>query len=198
VIRGDFAEPLLDTYDIERREASRQVARSTALLTKAAVVNTPVKTALRDAAFQAAEHTGVFQRHVAPQLSQTDVSYGAQQHRLPVLVAGDGPPGRGVRWPTVSRDHYTVLLWPGTGRQRADWYTTCQEVRAALPGDIPALELDRTVPRALARALGRRAVVAVVRPDGHLLARVAPDRRGDLTATLQRARAGVPVDEGAR
>lgn len=191
VIHGDFAPPLLDTYDTERREASHRVARSSALLTKAGVVNTPVRTALRDTAFRVADRTGVFQRHLAPQLSQTDMSYGARQPRLPVLVSGDGPPDRGVSWPAVARDHHTVVLWPGARRQAADWHTTCRRVRAALPDGTPVLELDRTVPSALARALGPRAVIALVRPDGHLLARIAPGRPRDLVAALRSATAGV-------
>jgi 2-polyprenyl-6-methoxyphenol hydroxylase-like FAD-dependent oxidoreductase len=184
VLRGDFAEELLDTYDTERREVSHRVARSSALLTKAGVVNTPVRMVLRDTAFRVADRTGLFQRHLAPQLSQTDISYGDAHPRLPVLMAGEDRPDRGVHWPAVARDRHTVLLWPGPGTPPASWRAACARIRAALPEGTPVLELDRAVPPALARALGPRAAVVLVRPDGHLHARTALERVGELTAAL--------------
>ncbi|MFF4872648.1 FAD-dependent monooxygenase [Streptomyces sp. NPDC000961] len=197
VLRGEFGEPILDSYDAERRAVSHAVARSTALLTKAGLVDTPAKVALRDAAFAAADRTGLFQRRFAPQLSQTDVSYDGDRHpRMPLRVS-PGPAaddrGRvaprldGGGWPTIDRDRHTVLLWPGTRTPPEDWRRIGDRVRRELPDGTPVLDLTRAVPRGLARALGPRPTVAVVRPDGHLLARVDPRNPQDTTRLLARA-----------
>ncbi|MFE7931199.1 FAD-dependent monooxygenase [Streptomyces sp. NPDC057456] len=209
VLRGEFGEPILDSYDSERRAVSHEVARSTALLTKAGLVNTPAKVALRDAAFTAADRTGLFQRRLAPQLSQTAVSYDGDRHpRMPLKVSsgslaggplfgGSGEAVTGSRsatsrldnsgWPTIDRDRHTVLLWPGTRTPPADWQRTSHQVRRELPEGTPVLGLTRAVPRGLARALGPGPAVAVVRPDGHLLARADPGRPQDITRLLTRA-----------
>ncbi|MFJ5968610.1 FAD-dependent monooxygenase [Streptomyces sp. NPDC093060] len=174
VLRGDFGEEILGSYDAERRTVSHQVARSTELLTKAGVVSTPAKVALRDAAFWAADRTGLFQRKVAPQLSQTDVSYGEKHPRLPVRSAGGRAAGRGTSpWPEIDRDRPTALLWPGTRTPPPGWAGTRDRLREAL-APAPVVELDRAVAPALARALGPAPTVALVRPDGHLLSRVDP------------------------
>ncbi|MFF9913282.1 FAD-dependent monooxygenase [Streptomyces sp. NPDC013457] len=215
VLHGEFGESILDSYDSERRAVSHEVARSTELLTKAGLVNTPAKVALRDAAFIAADRTGLFQRRLAPQLGQTAVSYDGDRHpRLPLKVAsgpwaaatagaagaagaapaaGDGAPGvaalrfDGGGWPAIDRDRHTVLLWPGTRTPPADWRRTRDRVRRELPDGTPVLDLTRAVPQGLARALGPRPAVAVVRPDGHLLARLDPARPQDTTRLLDRA-----------
>ncbi|MFE1381940.1 FAD-dependent monooxygenase [Streptomyces sp. NPDC058740] len=189
VLRGEFGESILDSYDSERRAVSHEVARSTALLTKAGLVDTPAKVALRNAAFTAADRTGLFQRKLAPQLSQTAVSYDGDRHpRMPLRVSGSAAPRLdGGGWPAIDRDRHTVLLWPGTRTPPADWQGTRDLVRRELPEGTPVLDLSRAVPRGLARALGRGPVVAVVRPDGHLLARVDPGRPQDITRLLTRA-----------
>ncbi|MBU6529827.1 FAD-dependent monooxygenase [Streptomyces sp. NPDC057245] len=175
VLRGDFGEAILASYDAERRSVSHRVARSTELLTRAGVVRTPAKVAVRDAAFWAADRTGLFQRTVAPQLSQTDVGYGAEHPRLPVRSAGGRPPGRGTSpWPEIDRDRPTALLWPGTRNPPPGWAGTRDRLRAAL-APSPVVELDRAVAPALAKALGPAPTVALVRPDGHLLARADPE-----------------------
>ncbi|MFE6982769.1 FAD-dependent monooxygenase [Streptomyces griseus] len=204
VLRGEFGEPILDSYDAERRAVSHEVARSSALLTKAGLVNTPAKIALRDAAFTAADRTGVFQRRFAPQLSQTAVSYDGDRHpRLPLKVSSGslvGGPDEEVAdsrpaalrldsggWPEIDRDRHTVLLWPGTRTPPGDWRRTRDQVRRVLPDATPVLDLTRAVPRGLARVLGSGPAVAVVRPDGHLLARIDPARPQDITRLLTRA-----------
>ncbi|UUU34797.1 FAD-dependent monooxygenase [Streptomyces sp. CA-210063] len=191
VIRGEFGEGILDSYDSERRAVSHDVARSTEWLTKAGLVNTPAKVALRDAAFMAADRTGLFQRKLAPQLSQTAVSYDGDRHpRLPLKVAGpadDAPHLGSGGWPVIARDRHTVLLWPGTRTPPADWQRTRDRVRGALPEGTPVLDLTRALPSGPARALGPVPTVAVVRPDGHLLARCDPGRPQDTARLLDRA-----------
>ncbi|MDQ0714726.1 2-polyprenyl-6-methoxyphenol hydroxylase-like FAD-dependent oxidoreductase [Streptomyces luteogriseus] len=193
VIRGEFGEAILDSYDTERRAVSHSVARSTELLTKAGLVNTPAKVALRDAAFMAADRSGLFQRKIAPQLGQTAVSYDGDRHpRLPVMVSGGAEPGHapsrlGGGWPAVDRDRHTVLLWPGRRTPPPDWQSTRDRLRRALPEGTPVLDLTRAVPKGLAAALGPGPAVAVVRPDGHLLARLDPRRPRETTHLLTRA-----------
>ncbi|MCF1506674.1 FAD-dependent monooxygenase [Streptomyces glomeratus] len=194
VIRGEFGEGILDSYDTERRAVSHDVARSTELLTKAGLVNTPAKVALRDAAFMAADRTGLFQRKVAPQLGQTAVAYGGGSHpRLPLRVSGTrGAPDAspylgGGSWPVIDRDRHSVLLWPGTRTPPADWRRTRERARRALPEGTPVLDLTRAVPQGLARALGPGPALAVVRPDGHLLARLDPGRPQEAAHLLARA-----------
>ncbi|MGC0383103.1 FAD-dependent monooxygenase [Streptomyces sp. SAI-129] len=193
VVRGEFGEPILDSYDSERRAVSHEVARSTALLTKAGLVDTPAKTALRDVAFTAADRTGLFQRKLAPQLSQTAVSYDGDRHpRMPLRVSDTGGSPAAPRldsggWPTIDRDRHTVLLWPGTRTPPAGWQRTRDRIREELPEGTPVLDLTRAVPRGLARALGPGPTAAVVRPDGHLLARADPEHPQALTRLLARA-----------
>lgn len=188
VIRGDFGERILATYDTERREVSHHVARSTALLTKAGVVSTPAKILVRDAAFMAADRSGLFQRKVAPQLGQTDISYGPDHPRLPVRVAGGDGPARGDSgWPAIDRDRHTALLWPGARTPPAGWQHMREQVLRALPEGTPVLDLDRAVAPALAGSLGPAPTVVLVRPDGHLLARTDPARPADAAAALDRA-----------
>ncbi|MEU6471551.1 FAD-dependent monooxygenase [Streptomyces massasporeus] len=193
VIRGEFGEAILDSYDTERRAVSHSVARSTELLTKAGLVSTPAKVALRDAAFMAADRSGLFQRKIAPQLGQTAVSYDGDRHpRLPVMVSGGAEPGDarsrpGGGWPAVDRDRHTVLLWPGRRTPPPDWQRTRDRLRRALPEGTPVLDLTRAVPKGLAAALGPGPAVAVVRPDGHLLARLDPRRPRETTHLLIRA-----------
>jgi hypothetical protein len=95
VIHGRLRDTVLDTYDTERRQISHQVARNTALLTKAGVSTTPLRTTVRDMTFRVADRTGLLQRHLAPQLGQTDISYGRRHRpgrpvpvgaRVPVLI----------------------------------------------------------------------------------------------------------------
>ncbi|MFE7463263.1 FAD-dependent monooxygenase [Streptomyces sp. NPDC057499] len=200
VLRGEFGDPILDSYDSERRAVSHEVARSTALLTRAGLVSTPAKVALRDAAFTAADRTGLFQRRLAPQLSQTAVSYDGDRHpRMPLRVSS-GPVAGGPDaaspvaprldsggWPTIDRDRHTVLLWPGTRTPPPDWRRTGDRVRRELSEGTPVLDLTRAVPQGLARALGPGPAAAVVRPDGHLLARVDPTSPHDITRLLTRA-----------
>ncbi|MEY9877214.1 2-polyprenyl-6-methoxyphenol hydroxylase-like FAD-dependent oxidoreductase [Streptacidiphilus sp. MAP12-33] len=203
VLRGALSPDALDDYDTERRTTSQLVSRATALMTRAALAGTADEVAERDAAFRAADASGLFQRWMAPQLGQTDTHYGRPDGavapaapvsaadwlaefsatvpegrvgvggRLPLLTgAPDGPSWDGASWPRVDRDRRTVLLWPGEDGSGAE---DCARVRATLGEATAALTLDARVPDALRRALGPAAAAALIRPDGHLLARTALD-----------------------
>ncbi|WP_116246358.1 FAD-dependent oxidoreductase [Nocardiopsis sp. FIRDI 009] len=207
VLREELDGAVLDSYDTERRAVSHRVARSTAFMTRFGVVTTPVRTAVRDTAFRIADRTGVLQRYMAPQLSQTDIGYEEEAAgplaavraftrrtapvgaRLPVaLGGGDGRVVRG-RWPVVDRDGYTLLLWRGTGAAPTARALRGDRVRSLVAGRAAVLELDRSVHPSLARALGNEPVAAVVRPDGHLQARVTPPDPDRLRGVLD----GLPL-----
>jgi len=193
VILGDFDEAILDTYNDERRRVSHQVAEATAWLTRIGVATTPGRVFARDATFRLAARGGRLQRRLAPQLSQTDITYGEPVRagrpvppggRLPLLIAPTNEPAWFGPWPAVSRDRHTVLLHGG------DWPAPdqAQLVRA---GAVP-FPLDRPVAGALARALGPAPSAVVVRPDGHLHARLVHADAGRVAAVVREARAGGP------
>ncbi|WP_405088619.1 FAD-dependent monooxygenase [Microbispora sp. NBC_01389] len=171
VIGGRLPESILDTYDSERRDVSHQVARNTAMLTRAGIMTTPLRTAVRDMTFRVADRIGVLQRRVAPQLGQTDISYGRRAHpgrpvpvgaRVPVLISASDEPTWIEGWPAVSRDRYTLLV---RGRSRPSPASA-----------VAVLDLaGRPLPPALERALGTRDEAVLVRPDGHLAARLHRD-----------------------
>ncbi|MFG3553431.1 FAD-dependent monooxygenase [Micromonospora sp. NPDC047557] len=170
VVRGRSPEEALDAYEKERRTAAHRVAATTAVQTRFAIAGrSRLRLAARDTVARLAHRTGVLQRYLAPQLSQLDVSYGEPRplvrrggparpgERLPVLP-GPGPAALDGPWPLVARDDFTVVVWRGD---------------TSPPGLPDGTSVVRTGPgavtRQLAEALGRQPVLAVIRPDGHLL-----------------------------
>ncbi|MHA6761714.1 FAD-dependent monooxygenase [Streptacidiphilus sp. PAMC 29251] len=185
VIRGDLPASLLDSYDTERRATSHQVARSTALMTRAALAATPEQVARRDRAFRAADADGLFQRWMAPQMSQTDTHYGAPAagpaaaggpaarpepgaepdwlaEFAALVPSGEATPGG--RLPLrlggdgLATDRYTLLLWPGS-RPADDWPSVAAGLRLASAGQAQVLDLGRDLDlggdRAVPAALAR-------------------------------------------
>ncbi|MEU7163426.1 FAD-dependent monooxygenase [Streptomyces morookaense] len=205
VIRGTSDEQILDSYDRERRQVVQRVARASAFQTKFGVVGSRYKVAIRDAAIMGAHYTGLLQRYMARQLSQTNVQYTEEEPsglatlagrpaevppgaRLPVRLGGAEGPSNSGYWPTVAADGYTVLLWRGRAAH-AGWQQARDRIRAALAADVSVLDLASSAPAPLARALGDAPTAAIVRPDGHLLTRV-PVHRPDRLAEELRLAAG--------
>ncbi|MFC7331448.1 FAD-dependent monooxygenase [Marinactinospora rubrisoli] len=213
VMRKTLPEAALDGYERERTAAAHAVALSTARQTRWGFFRKPAQIALRDTVFRTAVATGVVQRAIAPLLAQTTVRYPAADEaatgsarrrgtavpgaRLPVLPALAGgapePAGRSVTgtatagWPEVAADSFTALLWHGR-RTPPDWDGVVRQVRAAAArSETPVLEVT-AAHAPLAAALGGAPVIAVVRPDGHLLATVPADRAAELPAVLERLR----------
>ncbi|MEV0260952.1 FAD-dependent monooxygenase [Streptomyces sp. NPDC050617] len=93
----------------------------------------------------------------------------------------------GRLWARTADDTLTVLLWPGR-RPGARWAETVRRVTAAAAPHA-AVVTPAAAPGPLADALGHRATIAVVRPDGHLLTALAPDRVAELPAVLAAAHA---------
>jgi 2-polyprenyl-6-methoxyphenol hydroxylase-like FAD-dependent oxidoreductase len=211
VLRGELDGAVLDSYDTERRAVSHRVARATAFMTRFGVATTPVRTAVRDTVFRVADRTGALQRVMAPQLSQTDIGYEssaagplaavtALARRSAPVGAGlpgglggtvrQGRPECGADWPVVDRDRYTLLLWHGPGGGPRDHGMLGGLVRELAADRFGVLEPGRGVHPSVARALGSGPAVAVVRPDGHLQARVDPRDRERLAGVLD----ALPLD----
>ncbi|GAB2519445.1 FAD-dependent monooxygenase [Nocardiopsis aegyptia] len=203
VLGGELDDAVLDGYDTERRTVSHRVARSTAFMTRFGVVTTPVRTVVRDTAFRVADRTGALQRYMAPRLSQTDIGYEQEEAggplaavralgrrtvpvggRLPAVFEGPADRPEPARWPVLDRDRYTLVLWHGRGTVSGDPALRRSRVRALTADRAAVVEPGRTVHPSVARALGTDPVAVVVRPDGHVHARVAPDDTGRLAGVL--------------
>lgn len=197
VLRGELGEDVLDTYGDERRLAVGRTSRTTARIVRLAQQRTRPRILLRNAAFMAADRTGLVQRVLAPLLSQLDVDYGDPGHRrgprrgtvragrrAPLFAGAADDPLVADR-PALDLQRYTVVLWPGR-RVPRDWTDTCARVRRQVGERARVLDLAGTAPPAreqLRRAFGRRPVIAVMRPDGHV-AQIA--QRAEVDAILQR------------
>lgn len=194
VLRDELDASALTDYDVERRKAAHDVARATALQTRWGLLRKRSHIALRDTAIRAASATGPLQRTIAPMVAQTGVRYPAVPgttgpargrirpgQRLPVLPSHDADPA----WTTVSPARLTVLAWPGR-RPGAAWPAAVERASGAVDGYAEFVEATWR-PGPLATALGSAATFAVVRPDGHLHAAVAPGQLDTLTASLRSA-----------
>jgi 2-polyprenyl-6-methoxyphenol hydroxylase-like FAD-dependent oxidoreductase len=203
ISQGWLPESALTDYDLDRRPAAAAVVRATTLQTTLGIASTRSRIMLRDTVIRAADRTGVFQRAVAPMIAQTQVRYpGADPRgenadrsnrrgrRIPALPAGPAADvaarprvtvGR-TTWTALATDRPTVLLWPGRRAPRG-WERVCARVRT-LVGDRAAVIVPPPGRGAMSAALGRSATIALVRPDGHLFTRIAPDRMGLITDAL--------------
>ncbi len=168
VVRGRAPGSLLDSYERERRPVARGVVSTTDRLTRLATVRSPLVRRLRNALIPIAGRAGRLPRRLAKNLSELDVAYRAG-------------------WSVD--DSKTVERWAPKGQ-------------GALPGLDPALTLVvpenqgtraaedaarfRTLPvRVVPRA--HLAHAALVRPDGYVAGRVAPDQHARLLELLARA-----------
>ncbi|MFE7118264.1 FAD-dependent monooxygenase, partial [Streptomyces sp. NPDC057654] len=198
IINGLLPESAITGYDRERRSAAHAVARNTSRQTRWGLLRKGSQIAVRDAALRTASATGLLQRAIAPLVAQTGVRYPPADgrpagHRLPgartrtgdrLPVLPTGPAGTmgaadaslhadGRSWTRTADDTLTVLLWPGR-RPGAGWAETVRRVTAATAPHA-AVVTPAAAPGPLADALGPRATIAVVRPDGHLVTALAPD-----------------------
>jgi 2-polyprenyl-6-methoxyphenol hydroxylase-like FAD-dependent oxidoreductase len=166
VLRGELSEEILDSYERERAAAAARTAATTARIVRLSQQRAPAKALLRDAGFVAADRAGLVQRVLAPLLSQLDVDYGEGRGRVRAgrrvpLFAADGSR-------TLDRDRYTVVLSPGR-RVPRDWAATRDALRRRLGEHVALLDLAALPKSApLRRGFGSRAVIAAVRPDGHV------------------------------
>ncbi|MGP4113741.1 FAD-dependent monooxygenase [Streptomyces sp. 4N509B] len=216
VLRGRLDAAILDTYEPERSVAAERMSRTSAAQARFALQRTTWGILRRDTVFRAARLLGVLQRILVPLLSQTDVHYGDHDstpimlrdrnrrrlepgRRVPLFAGPDLPDGT----PALDLHRYTVVCWPGRRAPRG-WGDTVARHRGRLAESAAVVDLaglPRPAAAKLRRAFGRRPVVGVVRPDGHL-AFLTTDLSGGpvadhLRGTAPRATAvGEPVAVG--
>jgi 2-polyprenyl-6-methoxyphenol hydroxylase-like FAD-dependent oxidoreductase len=184
VARGAAAEPLLDTYQAERRPLAAGILRSTSSVTRLQTSNAPVLRLLRDRVLGPLFASGVVQRRATAVASQLWVTY----RRGP--LADPGPLGRRPRPGDRVPDLPVRLADGNTSRLHGElsgrWALIARTVppTAAVPARLGAVA-------ALTSVEPRDREVWLVRPDAHLAWRGpsgSPDLERWLTAALQRGR----------
>jgi 2-polyprenyl-6-methoxyphenol hydroxylase-like FAD-dependent oxidoreductase len=168
VVRGRAPGSLLDSYERERRPVARGVVSTTDRLTRLATVRSPLLRRLRNALIPIAGRAGRLPRRLATNLSELDVSY-----RAGWSVDGSktverwAPKGQGVLSgldPTL-----TLVVTEQQGTRAAE--------EAARFRTLPVRVVQRT----------RLGHAALVRPDGYVAGRVAPEQHPRLLELLARA-----------
>ncbi|MEU1901647.1 FAD-dependent monooxygenase [Nocardiopsis dassonvillei] len=188
VTRGEAGPELLSTYGPERKDVARQVVRDTDIQTRGWMLQHPVQTAGRDAAFRILEPVmergylpvmaGYRFRYTPARLTQeptwpslcrvTGRLAGAVRtgHALPRSLAVDlGLAGHGEAGSGPGEGGWTLAVTPGRGRTRGG------EPFSALVADRPqvrtvALSADQASEHRLCSAPGYH----LVRPDGYVAA----------------------------
>lgn len=207
VIRGQFQEQVLDSYDAERRRAAEQVTSIVSLQILSARQVKRWPTLVRDALFVLARVTGAMDRLAAPLISQVGLAYGTPQtrsllrpqrrrarpgQRVPFYPASPVDAAAGPR-PALDPQRFTVLLWPGR-RTPPDWGQLRDRAREQIGAQAEVHDLGQlsgAERRTLRPTFGSGPVLAVVRPDGHLalLTRVRqPDRVAGFLRSWQEPR----------
>jgi 2-polyprenyl-6-methoxyphenol hydroxylase-like FAD-dependent oxidoreductase len=168
VVRGRAPGSLLDSYERERRPVARGVVSTTDRLTRLATVRSPLLRRLRNALIPIAGRAGRLPRRLATNLSELDVSY-----RAGWSVDGSktverwAPKGQGV---LSGLDPTLTLVVPEQQGTRA-------AEEAARFRTLPVRVVQRT----------RLGHAALVRPDGYVAGRVAPEQHPRLLELLARA-----------
>ncbi|MFF2655202.1 FAD-dependent oxidoreductase [Streptomyces sp. NPDC058045] len=193
VLRGDFHDSLLDTYDTERQQAVEQVRAVIRTEMELSMPQTPEDTERRDEAIRAADASGFLAKVAAPLMSQTGLSYAPLDgplwrsplrrravpgDRLPFFHTSRPDPGA----PLLEQSAHLAVLWPGE-HPPPEWDTLVAEARGALDGRVTVHDLAALSPaghRGLRHRFGPAPRLALVRPDGHL-AHLAPAARPDET-----------------
>ncbi|MCX4747733.1 FAD-dependent monooxygenase [Kitasatospora sp. NBC_01287] len=186
VVNGRLDASILDSYEPERLASAQRMSATSAAQAKFAMQKSPARRLRRDAIFVAGRLVGVLQRVLVPLLSQTDTNYGDLDNRplvlrrqalakpgerLPLFAGPALPDGT----PALDAYRHTVLLWPGRTAP-ADWAAQVGEARGLFAGQAEVLDLGGLsghAARKLRRHLGKEPVLALVRPDGHLVERAA-------------------------
>jgi 2-polyprenyl-6-methoxyphenol hydroxylase-like FAD-dependent oxidoreductase len=78
-------------------------------------------------------------------------------------------------WPALSALGPTILLWPGHEWSTTEWTSTVDSIVGAMPGHVRVIDLAGKAPGHLSDMVGERPVAVVVRPDGHVANRWAPE-----------------------
>ncbi|MFF4054188.1 FAD-dependent monooxygenase [Streptomyces sp. NPDC001668] len=205
-VDGSLPEALLDSYHDERSRSVQVVAAGTARQAALGGLTRRRDVIRRDLGVRLGAWSRRLAHEVAPTLGQLSVSYAQPDRRTGGKAAPEprrnavrlGPGDRlpavigrqRVGWPALPADRFTVLLWQ-PGQMAAEHRAA---IEAARPAGTELLAVDSSSAPALTAALGSRAVVLLVRPDGHLAALLEPTRAAlELPAAHARATHGPPA-----
>lgn len=200
VLKGQAPDRLLDTYSPERREATMDILRESAKSTAFMTPPSEGTRLMRDAALALAVETDATRCLINPRQS---VPYDYVASGLNTFDGRRGMAGPriGAPLPNVRLDadgseylhvhlgpDFTVLAASADDAPLAAW----RDAIAACGVPARLLALDEISP-ALAETLGaERDEVFIVRPDGHLCARLLAPSSADVAAALRR---GVALEE---
>ncbi|MCN9244991.1 FAD-dependent monooxygenase [Streptomyces sp. RY43-2] len=208
VIQDHSPASLLDSYGVERSEATRQILRDTDLQTRAWVADSRAKVRARDMVFRLLDRTGVVSRFYTPVMAGRRLSYPPQRDtqrpsgtalcRIRGRVPGGLKEGavfprrhalaHGISGPQADAGAWTLVL----ASSSQEWRTEAGHVTARYQGLLRTVVLRR---REGAAATGcRSGGFWLVRPDGHVAAHGHEDDLSHLETELKtvlNSRAGV-------
>ncbi|WEH38703.1 FAD-dependent monooxygenase [Streptomyces sp. AM 2-1-1] len=168
VASGRARDPLLDTYEAERRPAAREVVAATSGLTRLAAGNNFLVRAARERVLAPLLTLPRVQRLVWEKSSQLTTSYrnGPLGGRFRKLGPGAGPRAgdRVPDLPCTKEDGERTRLHHELGPQ---WAVVASDARGRVFVDIARRRLGDTAVTSLADPEGGRSTW-LVRPDGHL------------------------------
>jgi 4,5-epoxidase len=191
VISGAAAEPLLDTYHVERHHIGRQVVAEVEQRRRFFALRNPIGRALRDRLYRLLLRSKAVQRYLSLQQSQLAQSYrgltwlSRQVRRAPGPRAGDRAPDgpyRGTRlFKRFSPVRFTLLVVTPTAGDTG--------TRDLPQGQLNTITIDPAVDPGgtLTRKYGaQRGALILVRPDGYIGFRGARDDWDALRGYLAR------------
>lgn len=200
VLRGQSPSSLLAEYTAERRAATDRIIADTDRQTRAWMANTPARITVRDAAFRAADRSGLVPRLVFPVMAGRRVRYEpvrATQRpggRAACELLGRAPgrlrPGmvfprdlavaHGFAGPDAQPSGWTLATVPPAVRAAA-WSARLDELTEGRP--VRTVRLPRAA--ALSATGCGRGGYHLVRPDGHIAAHGHLDDLEHLAAELE-------------
>jgi hypothetical protein len=196
VLDGTLPEAILDSYQAERAPAVVKVASGTARQAALGGLTKRGDVLRRDIGIRIGALTGRLRNETAPTLAQLSTTYAARESAADrPLRPGDRVPALIGReksgWVELPVDRFTVLLWEAQRFAATDR----DAIESALPEGVCRLTAAAAQTPALAEALGRDPVLALIRPDGHLAALLEPSRAAALLhQTYRDAVEGRPAD----
>jgi 2-polyprenyl-6-methoxyphenol hydroxylase-like FAD-dependent oxidoreductase len=190
VAAGRAPGRLLDTYGLERQPVAAQVLGLTHTLVRYGTMTHPVERALRDALVPAAFRIGPVHRRVVRRWTQVNVGYPGS-----TLTGPDSGRGRGRDRPRPGQRAPDIEVHTREGASRL--FSVLRRGRHVMvvtgtdPATVlasPALGPYRDLLEAVTRASrgGRAGSVVLVRPDGYIAARGAPDGLEPVLAYLRK------------
>jgi 2-polyprenyl-6-methoxyphenol hydroxylase-like FAD-dependent oxidoreductase len=182
---SDAPERLLDSYEIERAEVGRQLLAKTGTALKLVTSANSLATGIRDLVAPHITEMNAVQRAISGFISETAIEYRSS----PVVVdqGGDGELHAGDRMPDVALSNGSTLLSGWTsGRPLVVLCNGTDAARSEMAASLT--HSDVIVVRSMdldaegRRQLGEKGSVILVRPDGYIGFRGAPNEGDALQA----------------